>query len=427
MRQEYYGTILLDEKSRAIIKSNLAEFASNGFFVINSLNELDTDITEKTRRVIIFDGFLGEADAAISLKLFKSIFDLEYLYLGANESSHIVTSGLVNIYKCDITTLAIDTLLAAVHGDNAYQEENLELDVFESNLEYARNVVNGTVFSEAQVNSICNEYINIKHDVKYYQDKIEKLMEAYRVIKLHNAQLKTENKKLVDGHTKLLKEAKNLNYVLKQYEFALANDLYKKVNLSNYPNAPVIIYMKEFERLDHFNTFLEYLQKTFVLQERKSVKVLRLFDNENCREIMTLPSYYKVLYNSFEAKDLAVSDFIVKTGDYTRVLDILLLNRVNLDILIVVDSKGQNDTVLTGSMLQINLCSRKDHLQCFKLNKENTVVNSSTDDDNESYLCWGNYSKFDKIDDKDERFLYISSRPIMQRFLALYRLLIEQI
>lgn len=427
MKHELFGIILLDEKSRAIIKSNLSEVASNGFFIINSLNELDTDITDKTKTVIIFDGFLGEADAAVSLKLFKTLFNLEYLYLGSNDISHVVTSKLVNTYKCDITTLTLDTLLAAVHGDNVYEDNDLSLDIFSSNLEYARNVVSGSVQSEAQISSICNEYINLKSDMKYYLDEIEKLKEELRVIKIQDARLKVENEKLVTGHTKLLKDTRNLNHVLSQYEFALAKDIYQKVQLDNYPNAPVIIYMKEFERLDHFNTFLEYLQKTFVLQERKSVKILRLFDNSDCREIMTLPNYYKVLHSSFEAKDLAVSDFIVKTGDYTRVLDLLLLNRVNLDVLIVVDSKGQNDTVLSGSMLQINLCSRKDHLSCFNLEKENTVINSETDNDNEGYLCWGNYNKFDKISNPDERFLYISSRPIMQRFLMLYRLIVEQI
>ena len=85
-----------------------------------------------------------------------------------------------------------------------------------------------------------------------------------------------------------------------------------------------------------------------------------------------------------------------------------------LDVLIIVDSKDFNDTILSGMTLQINLCRENSHAIAFGLNPVNTIVNYGA----EEKRVWERYD-LSKITDKNEQFVYLSSRPAIQGILGL--------
>lgn len=104
--------------------------------------------------------------------------------------------------------------------------------------------------------------------------------------------------------------------------------------------------------------------------------------------------------------DIETNDFVCKTGDYVRILDALLLNRMHLDVLIIVDCKDHNDTVLSGTHLIFNACGRKSSLDSLRLSAENTITN-----DADSKLHWEEYDT--STLGKHEAFISLSSKPVI--------------
>ena len=130
--------------------------------------------------------------------------------------------------------------------------------------------------------------------------------------------------------------------------------------------------------------------------------------------MLTVPDHYKHLYNDYTMADVFANDYICKSGDYVRILDKILLNEMMLDVLIIVDSKDFNDIILSGMTLQINLCRENSHAVAFGLNPVNTIVNYGA----EEKRVWERYD-LSKITDKNEQFVYLSSRPAIQGILEL--------
>ena len=100
----------------------------------------------------------------------------------------------------------------------------------------------------------------------------------------------------------------------------------------------------------------------------------------------------------------------------------LLTNRTNCDVLIVVDHKDHNDIVLDGSPFQINLCRDKEHAVKMGLLADSTVLfgdySDNDDYENVGYMYWGPYS-IDGLG-KDESFIFLSSRSVVQRLLSTF-------
>lgn len=128
-----------------------------------------------------------------------------------------------------------------------------------------------------------------------------------------------------------------------------------------------------------------------------------------------VPEYYRTLYNSFTNPEIIVNDYIAKSGDYLKLFDIILNNSVNLDILIVVDCKGNDDTILSGVTINFNICSNREHLNAFELLRENTIVDSDSDT-LDGYLFW-NSKPTVNLKTKEELFAYYSSRKIIGKIV----------
>lgn len=107
--------------------------------------------------------------------------------------------------------------------------------------------------------------------------------------------------------------------------------------------------------------------------------------------------------------------------------DVLLTNNSNLDVLLVFDHKDLNDLIFSGSYLQFNLCRTLKHLESYNIKKENTIVNFAGDE--EKGISWDYYPelKTEEMKDRERRFLFLSSRPVITRIYALSKFFAESI
>ena len=222
----------------------------------------------------------------------------------------------------------------------------------------------------------------------------------------------------------MMRNSIKLNKSLKEYERIMSKDVYSKISLSNYPNRPIIVYLKEIEELVHQNALIDTLFEILRLQGRHSVKVLRLFDGASCRRVKALPDNYHIVRNQFLVSEITTNDFIAKVGDYREILDIILSNKTGLDVLILVDSKAQDDVILSGASMYFNLCRNRRNLENYNLVRDNTIVNGIEDD---NCLVWGHYDQLPRLLSKEEKFLFLASRPVMRTLYDLFCLMSSRV
>lgn len=404
--------LVLDDISKEKIKSNVSVLISRGIFLVNSLSEITDTMLKETKTTFVMEGLLQQPDGFAELKFYKAVEGLQYVFLMQKNKWYRVISKLGRLYQTDIVNLNYDILQAASFDDRSLEsvaDESLIKDGVKTATEIcSRDSEYGSealTLSNALLSTIAREDALVE-DLSTYQLLAEQLQCENEVLRRKNAAYLAE-------YTKMFDKATQLNSVLSQYEVIFTKDIYTKIDLYSHSERPAIIYLKEYEWLAGFDKLIETLYNAIRIQSKKSVKVLRLFDSSSSRRLLTLPKYYKVIKNQYKMTDIESNNFICKTGDYARILDSLLLNRMHLDVLLIVDCKDHNDTVLSGSHIIFNVCGRKSSLAPLHLSDKNTITNEDSD------LHWEDYDTSEMT--KNESFIYLSSKPIVGIILQAVR------
>lgn len=409
--------LLLDDNSKTEIKTNISSLASRGITFITNLAEITDVMLEKTKTVVVLEGYMRCANSLADMRLFKSLLDLEYIYIGTDESWLSIVGEIAQTYRSDISLLNIDILQAAFYKDRSL-EMNAKASINQtSSKNLASKIIKEHNNYGYETVELANSLLSILDREATYQNKLNQLTERVRVLESENLFLRNKNSSLMDGYNEIVQQSLKLNEALKQYEIVFTKPVYQKLDVHKYQDRPAILYLKEQESFSGLDLFLETLFSMIQIQEKQSVKILRLYDNSGCRRILTLPKYYQVITNRYLTRDIDASDFICKSGDYTQILENLLLNRLHLDVLIIVDCKDVNDVVLTGSFMQYDLCGRYESFRPLGLSKDNTVTNTVVDDP--EVLQWNSFETKDLS--KDEHFIYLSAKPVMQQILQEFR------
>lgn len=396
--------LVLDDASKSKIKSNVSVLISRGIYLVNSLSEITDPMLKDTKLTFVLEGILQQHDGLAELKFYKAVLDLNYVFLMQKNKWYHEISQLGKLYQTDIVNLNFDILQAAAFDDKSLEAITEDRGT-DAALKLAKKIVsedneyqsNELVLSNALLSTNRREEEFIK-DLEYCKVQCEQLS-------CENEILRKKNDAYLTEYTKMFSKATQLNSVLNQYEVIFTKDIYTKIDLYSHSERPAIIYLKEYEWLNGFDKLVETLYNAIRIQDKKSVKVLRLFDSSSSRRLLTLPKYYKVIRNQYKMTDVESNNFICKTGDYVRILDSLLLNRMHLDVLVIVDSKDHNDTVLSGSHIIFNVCGRKSSLEPLHLSAMNTITNDDTE------LHWENYDTSNM--NKNESFVYLSSQPVV--------------
>lgn len=406
--------ILYDHVSKKMIKNNIMDLTQQGAIFINSLVEITEEIVKQTRTCIVLEGIMRLPNIVSQLKLYKNLLGLEFIYIGDDSFWYSSVKDLVRIYECGIEYLDIKIITAALYNDNAYKTDPVSNKHFRTALDDVNLIKKHSDLYTKEVVELADTYSFLYGIVEEYKNKIAELEQKNSELEKQCALFERENQKYLRGYASILEDTRKLNKTLLQYESIITKDIYDKVILSNYPNRPKIVYLKEFELVDHFFTLISILFDMVKLQCKMSVKVVILYDSKTSRRLQMLPSYYKIIHNSFTNSDVIANDFIAKSGNYLEIFDLLLSNKSSLDLLLVVDCKSVQDIVLSGSMIQLPICKSPKYFETFSLLPSMTISG-----DSESELYWGKFKELDKIEHDEDKFLFLSSRPVCQKIYKL--------
>lgn len=420
---QYKAMVYLDDVSKSVIKTNISSFTAKGILFVGSFAEMTEAVLKDTRKVIFLEGIFGNENSYSDLKLFKELLGLEYYYLGSGNVYMEYMKEIAHCYRCDISTLSYEVVQSALFGDHSLESSSRSGSLLDENVSLAAKLLEDDSAGDYKVRSCLQSYVSLAGVQNEFYRKYKAEAKKNEQLLTENLYLQKSSRSLLDGYKQIIHSSYELNKSLRKYETAFSKDVYEKINLQHYSERPLIIYLKEFQEFLNLEEFIDTLYNVFKIQERKSVKVLRLFDSSGGKRILTLPPKYLTLYNQYMTKDIFVSDFLCKSGDYLGVMEHLFLNRVNLDVLIIVDCKDSYEAVVNGTTLQLNLCRESVNMQALGLMSDNTVVNYQ--EDGGGLLQW--HAEPCRMENDDERFVYLSSRPVVKRVLEMSRQLEQSV
>lgn len=416
---EAAAIMLLDNDSRLVIKTNVSVFGNHGIRFIENLDEITDELVKYSHNLIVLEGFMQTSNALSSLELYQKLFELNVFFLGSNKYFSSV-SEIACCFECNLAILDIDTVQAALYKD--FVQATKDAPDYFNCVEDAKGIVARSGEYKQNIVNVAKAYLATAGLHETLSKEKSSLEESNKKLRTENTQLQNSYRRIMSSYKEVIKDAKRMNHSLKRFEAIFTQDVYTKVRLHDYVNRPMVIYLKEYEEFVGLDCLLETLVSTFKLQERKSVKVIRLFDSSTSRRILTVPSYYKVLHNHYLGSEAINNDFICKSGNYKHLLDRVLLNDVGLDVLIVVDSKDYEDTVLSGTTAYFNLCREAAHAEAFGLAERNTIVNFGGNDDE---LVWEDYNTTGMS--SNEKMVFLSSKPVIRNVLETSRLFAQTV
>lgn len=417
--------LLLDSISKKFIKTNTTELGLMGITIVNSFDEITDDMLSNNKNLIILESYFQNNASYSDVRLFKSLFgSLRFVFLGVNQEFLDTLKEYGDVFCADPTLIDYEMIQAAVFGDKVLEDTTGIVHNYNDNANFAKNILENEDTFDSKVINIARDFLSLESELRRQHMLCAEWKEKTENLQNVNAHLTSENNSLIEGFEEMMRNSIKLNKSLKEYERIMSKDVYSKISLSNYPNRPIIVYLKEIEELVHQNALIDTLFEILRLQGRHSVKVLRLFDGASCRRVKALPDNYHVIRNQFLVSEITTNDFIAKVGDYREILDIILSNKTGLDVLILVDSKAQDDVILSGASMYFNLCRNRRNLENYNLVRDNTIVNGIEDD---NYLVWGHYDQLPRLLSKEEKFLFLASRPVMRTLYDLFCLMSSRV
>jgi hypothetical protein len=407
--------LLVDTFTRSRMKTNVADLAAYDVKIVNTLREISSKILEKTTTVVILEDFLRKSQAYSDLELYKDILGLKYVYIGLDDTLLSSVSHIAKTYRMDPTLLDYDMMYGIIFEDPLMQARYLEETKISSEGEQIAFRLLQDPDQSEEIRRLSENLISLYAIQRSTYHKLEVQEELSQQLKLSLQQLTEYDEVLENAYLEIIANARHLNRSLKQFEPILARDVYDKVPLSKYPQRPMIIYLKEYQELHHLNSFINILFAMFKRQYKNSVKVVRLYDSSSSKRLLGIrDERYVRLKNNFLYSDVVSNDFLIKTGNYRKMFDILLDNKNGLGILIVVDCKDHDDVVLSGQFLHISMCRNPENLGVFALDPASTIVNNQPGNP----LSWDHYENYESLSET-ERFRFLSSRPVIKMIYEL--------
>lgn len=411
--------LVLEESVRSQLKSNISHLSIYGIEIVEDIRKITKPMVTKTRKVIILGSY--RYDALDDLKLFKEVLGLEYYFISNDEKLLSLMKSLCKCFYLEHLEISNKMLDAILMGDKAEQEK-YKVDEFladerrkNNSLTLANRILEGT--TDSVMSTLCKDYIRCSSLLDMCLDNEKDYTERISTLESMVLSSSRELNSVYDSYKSLVQEVMEQEKFLKDYKVYFTQDLYKRISLSKYKNRPRILYLKEYQDLLHEDSFLITLFNSLKIQGNLSCKIVRLHDSNDLHRIKMLQDRYTVIDSSFKESDLIISDFILSYGSYEKMFDLLLSNKYSLDVLIVLDCKKHDSVILDGvDVVYLNICRNKEMATKLGLKEINTVVNNS-----DSALSWDTYRIYKKLKTNEERFEYLSSRPIIRRIYSLVK------
>lgn len=407
--------LLIDEYTQRKLQVSTSDMRSNGVKVIYSLEDITEELVETYDKIIILEDYVLYENAIGNLRLYKELFGFTYIYIGYNDLWLNIMDEVVDAcYKMDISKLNFQQIAAVTLNDEALIERYIvEPDTIESKLNEFKDAIleeGGFTGTIKQLYDSAVVLLNVVQDRDHRIKMLEK----------RNAALEVENKNSLEQTdltfaeiNRLMDSERERDEVVKQYEVILTQDVYSKISLMKYPKAPLVIYFKQYTKLNNFDWFIITLCNAIRTHTSHSCKVLKLYDSKDSIQIKLQPPGYKILRNKYTIADVESNTFLVKYGDYNGVFDIILNNKIGCDILLVFDCKCHNDKVLIGDTINYDICQSREEVNALEIDPDLCITN----DDLQSPLLWNpNVTKIDQLNEKDKD-LIVMAEPAIQSII----------
>lgn len=399
--------VLLDKLSKRIVKLDNSLLSSAEITVVDSLYNIHDEYLDENRMVCVFEGQISLPGGLNELQMYKDIAAYQYTFLLSDDSDVKVVSSMGHTFICDTKAITLKLLQAAIYDDHSMSAQAEDTN----SIKYANSLLKSL---EAGDNwKLAKDYLKTLESLHTNELQLQQLEDNYDKLSQQMAIQQENEARWRDGYKKLFESVIQLNEKLAQYETIFTKDIYKKIDIRRYPDKPTIVYFKVYSEFIGINTFIETVVDTFRLQARKSVKVVQLFDSSGDRDVRMLPEYYHRLRGTYTSDDVVQNNYLCKVGDYSNLMDKLLLNKEGIDALIVIDNKNFDDVVFDGTFLQFNLCRTVTHARTFALAQDYTIINQKKDG-------WNSWVPVNLNSlSKQEQFIKLSSRPIIAIILKM--------
>ncbi|WP_304427977.1 hypothetical protein [uncultured Clostridium sp.] len=383
--------LVLDEKSRKFLKHNPSDLIYQGVTLVNELSEINENLLPVTNKVILLKDVLKKTNALSDIRMYKEVYRLNYIYLGDEDIYLGIMSHYAECFKVDISNLNTDLLQAVLYKDNSTLKRfEVTREVNSDSAIIARDILRNKDVPSRFVN-LAQEHLELLNAMDNLIKNENNLRKLYEMSNLKTDKLEADLKEAEIFCADLVHKFNEFTSDTVQYESLWSKDIYTKIHLSDYPEKPMILYLKEYEELDGLDVLLYWLYQMFTIQMRVPTKIIKLYDSHDAKKLKIQPKSFKILGNKYTLTDIVSNDYVagsssaiksdilVKVGDYTRVMDILLTNKEKKGLLIVVDCKVKEDTILIGNSLNYALCRNSSRLNAYKLG-ENTITNDGNHD-----------------------------------------------
>lgn len=406
--------LLLDESSQRRLKGGLSEIISHGVKIINSLEEVNEEMLHDYHKVVLLEDYILKENSISNVRLFKEIFNIEFIYIGSDDLRLAEMSEVAECHKMEIANLGYAQIFGAVMKDtgllNRYKLEPARL---EDSAERIKNSLIAQGMFTQSTKELYDSFI-VMINVLEDKNKIIASLNSY-VQQLERAnQTNTEQSDAAYSELiRIMKAEYERDKSLLQYEVLLSNDIYQKLSLANYTKRPMILYFKQYTKLNDFDKLILSLYNTLRMHKGLRCKALKLYGSHDAIELSLQPKYMKIIRNSFKYSDIEANDFLVKYGDYSKVLEILLNNKLEIDVLLLFDCKGNDDRVLNGADLSFDICQSKLDATALGLDVDLVITNEQ----DASPMTWCiDIEQLNCLNDRDS-LAYLSSFPVIQNII----------
>lgn len=414
MRGKLNVILFLDNDSRKQLRIDVSDLSMNGVQIIYDLKEINNEMLKQTRDIVILESYPAMSSALSNLRLYKDAYNLKYYYIGIIKEYLNCMELIARCYKMDISFLDFRKLQAVLINDTALIDKHtVEDSALKEDLKKQCEMLVTNKSQHDETRKIAEAYLRSIEEIEFIREvynDTDKTKEQLN--RKYLAEVETSDK-LIKAYSEMVINSREVSKNLSQYEAIISKDVYSKIAVNDYERAPVILYLKEYQELLHFESFIWTLAMSVKAQLKSSVKVLKLYDGSGSKKVLANPPRYHRLRNEFSGAEVKSNDFLLKCGDYRKVLDIILANSINLDVLIIVDCKDHDDIITIGNTSVFNLCRNDKYLDIFGLSSTNTIFSNS-----KSYnLSWDTDKTLPKLKKPEDKLLLLSSKTVIKELL----------
>lgn len=403
--------LVLDTASRSKMHIDTMDMVYKGAIIASSLDDISIELLEdKNTTVFLLEWFCEDKSNLIRIKVLQTLSLCRFIYLGQNTLWLNVMRNFVTAFNIDCNNISYDKLMQLVFGEGSKEYENIsDVNKLDTQLKLAHSIIESNTESK-EVKILAEGFIVRTEELFHLSLNYNKLQTELANLSSRLCTVESENAFVYNSYSEIITESQKVDVLLKQYGVSATTDFYDKVDLTRYPNRPLVIYIKEYEELNHLNSLALTLYNMLLFQMKMSAKVLYLFDSSASKRLLRLPPTFVQLKDSYSKTDLYNNNFLAKIGNYQKTFDILLSELPYLNVLLVVDCKDHSDITLTGNVIRFNTVRNLKRCDKYFIPKENTINNSDENHD----LYWGTFQGYDKLNNDHDKMLFLSGKQCIQ-------------